>query len=268
MGMFSWCCKGCGHELKMDELVRMNWCKGTYDGYGGNSGGFDSEGGEVEPACWHEACYRKATQEERADKTPSRHAPDQGFGHPALAFLKGYKEEAKTEYRVVVHTTTGTYPDTKQHEFNIVMEGEFVLRDYAAYHEVWDNWDSGEEFPDNFFEMTEEERNARQQRLRERFEAETGLKDPRLNAVSFPSLEHAKKVADTLVSDIPEYDLVILGRQRKVEGMCYERTRNRKYRRTDNGIEPTGEFREVVEYEHGVPAKKGRKGVLERIYSE
>jgi hypothetical protein len=31
MSMFSWCCKGRGHELKADELVRMNGCKGAYE---------------------------------------------------------------------------------------------------------------------------------------------------------------------------------------------------------------------------------------------
>jgi hypothetical protein len=249
MGMFSWCCKGCGHELKADELVRMNGCKGTYDGYGGNSGGFDSDGCEVEPACWHEACYRKATQEERADKTPSRHAPNQGFGHPALAFLKGYKEEAKTEYRVVVHT----FGEPRRELHAVPSANGYELSDYLAYRAAYDNCE-GPELPDNFYEMTDDERDDFLLFYREEVEKKLGMKNPENNQAHFPSLEEARKVADSLVSDIPEYDLLVLGRQGKVEGLCYERIRNMKYRRTAEGIEPTGEFREDVEYEHGVSA--------------
>jgi len=263
MGMFSWRCKGCGHELKADELVRMNGCKGTYDGYGGNSGGFDSDCGEVEPACWHEACYRKATQEERDDETPSKHAPDQGFGHPALAFRKGYKEDAKTEYNVVVHT----FREPRQELHAVPSAKGYELSDRLAYREAFDKYE-GPELPDNFGEMTDDERDDYLRSYREGFEQSTGMRDPEANPARFHSLEDARKVADALVSDIPEYDLLVLGRQGKVEGLCYERTRNRKYRRTPDGIEPTGEFREVVEYEHGVPADKGKKGVLERLCSE
>jgi len=35
MGMFSWCCKGCGYELIHGETVRLNGQKQVYDGYGG-----------------------------------------------------------------------------------------------------------------------------------------------------------------------------------------------------------------------------------------
>jgi hypothetical protein len=259
MGMFSWCCKGCGHELKMDELVRMNGCKGTYDGYGGNSGGFDSYGGEVEPACWHEACYRKATQEERDDETPSRHAGNQGFGHPALAFLKGYKEEAKTEYRVVVYYKVAE----ERPPHHVVREGDgLVLRSRKEYVEAYENYE-GEDDPGTH--ATDEEWASWADARREGFERATGLKDPEATCVRFASIEEARKAGDALVADIPEYDLVVLGRQGKTEGLCYERCRYRKYRRTETGIEPTDKFREVVEYEHGVPAEKRRKGVLSSL---
>ena len=263
MGMFSWRCKGCGHELKADELVRMNGCKGTYDGYGGNSGGFDSDCGEVEPACWHEACYRKATQEERDDETPSKHAGNQGFGCPALAFRKGYKEDAKTEYSVIVHT----FGEPRRELHAVPSANGYELRDRLAYRAAYDNCE-GPELPDNFQEMTDDERDDFLRFYREEVEKKLGMKNPEDNHARFPSLEKARKVADALVSDIPEYDLVILGRQGKVEGLCYERTRNRKYLWTAEGIEPTGEFREEVEYEHGIPAEKSRKGVLERLCSD
>jgi erythromycin esterase-like protein len=269
MGMFSWACKGCGHDLKEGELVRMNGCRGLYNGYGGNSGGFDHENCDGRPVCWHERCYKRANTAERDDDTPSTDASNQGFGHPALEFLKGYDEKAETTHKVVISTTTGTYPDTKRHRFHIVREGqELVLRDRVAYEETWTYWDSGEKFPDNYFEMTEEEQNARDQRLHERFEAETGLKDPELNAVSFASLEEAKKAADLLLKDIAEYHLVILGEQGKLHGQCYERERHMKYLRVDGKRQPTGKYREEVFYEQGVPNKDQKNRLSVALFGD
>ena len=252
MGMFSWACKGCGHDLKADELVRMNGCKGRYDGYGGNSGGFDHENCDDDPVCWHERCYQRANTAQRDDEAPSDNASNQGFGHPALEFLKGYKDAAETTYEIVV----SNWADQQRCTFYAIREGEdIVLRDHNAYQEVWDNWDDGEEFPENWDEMTDEEHEARLKRLRERFEKETGLKNPKLNSVRFAFLEEAKKAADLLVKDIPEYFLVILGRQGELEGQCYERERHKKYSWTDGKFKPTGEYREEVVYEQGVPNK-------------
>lgn len=260
MRMFSWACKGCGHDLKTDELVRMNGCKGLYDGYGGNTGGFDMDNCEGEPVCWHERCYQRANTAQRDDETPSDNARDQGFGHPALEFLKGYKEQAETTYTVEISTTTGTYPDLVRHEFHPVKEGDgLVLLDHKAYKKAWENYDS--EFPENYDKMTDEERNAWHRGLHERFETQTGLKNPKLNRIVFASLDEAKKAADHLVRDIQEYNLIILGRQGKLEGLCYERGRSMKYRRN---IEPTGEYREEVVYEQGVP-NSNRKNRLATV---
>lgn len=276
MGMFSWACKGCGHDLKTDELVRMNGCKGRYDGYGGNSGGFDSENCDGDPVCWHERCYQRANTAQREDDTPSEGASNQGFGYPALEFLKGYKDAAETTYEIVVSNWAGVYPDVKRCMFYAVREGEdLVLRDHNAYQEVWDNWDDGEEFPKNWDEMTDEEHEARLQRLRERFEKETGLKNPKLNSVRFLSLEEAKKAADLIVKDIPHYHLVILGRQGELEGQCYERERHEKRRRVEDkddpnnwSLEPTGEFREEVFYEQGVPNKNQKNRLAQALFGD
>jgi hypothetical protein len=64
----------------MDEEVRLNGCKGIYDGYG-RCGNFDFDGGE-EPVAWHQKCYHEATDAEKLDETPSVHARNQGFGYP------------------------------------------------------------------------------------------------------------------------------------------------------------------------------------------
>lgn len=263
MGMFSWACKGCGHDLKIGELVRMNGCKGLYDGYGGNSGGFNWEGAEGEPVCWHERCYQRANTAQRDDETPSDNASNQGFGHPALEFLKGYKEDAETTYKVVIHTRTGTQPSLKQ--FHPVWQGgELVLLDHEAYRKAWDSYDDGAD-PDG---MTDEELEAWRKGLHERFEAQTGLKNPKLNSVAFASFKEAKKAADHLTKDIQEYHLVILGRQGDLEGQCYERERHMKYRRVDGNIEPTGEYREEVVYEQGVPNKNQKNRLATVLFGD
>ena len=114
MGMFSWICKGCGLELHEGELVRLNGCKGTYDGYG-RAGGFDADG-DLDPRAWHEACYQAATSAQKLDETPSKHAPNQGFGfalekympHPErtkgyqIAAYKGGKDGAEGRFTINV----------------------------------------------------------------------------------------------------------------------------------------------------------------------
>lgn len=264
MGMFSWACKGCGHDLKSGELVRMNGCKGTYDGYGGNSGGFDHENCAGEPVCWHERCYGRANTAERDDETPSKNASNQGFGWEALEFLKGYKEQAETTYTVEISTTTGTYPDLVRHEFHPVREGDqLILLDMVPYREEWDNWDD-----DSDIEITDEEllSDVYQKGLHARFEAKTGLKNPKLNRVVFASLDEAKKAADHLVRDIQEYHLLILGVQGDLRGQCYERERTMKYRRAADGdLEPTGEYREEVVYERGVKNENQKNRLAEML---
>lgn len=81
MGMFSWECKGCDAELKMDEEVRLDGSKGIYDGYGRCGGNFDFDGG-TDPVAWHQKCYHEATDAEKLDETPSKYARNQGFGYP------------------------------------------------------------------------------------------------------------------------------------------------------------------------------------------
>lgn len=245
MGMFSWACKGCGHDLKMDELVRMNGRKGAYDGYGGN-GGFDWKDTyfDSEPACWHERCYRNATKEERADKTPSENAENQGFGFPALAFLPGYNERRKTTHNCVVYVREGD----KRYEYHLVKSGDgFGLQDQEAYDAAWEGY-SDYEFPENYDDMTTAEREAFMCGIKDKFEQSTGLKSPKEHAVRFESLEEAKNAILPFLFLMQNYHLVIFGSQGKIQGQCYSRER---WRSGENGT-----FDDSVEYEHGVPAKK------------
>jgi hypothetical protein len=86
MGMFSFVCKGCGRELKQNEIVRLNGCVGEFDGYG-RAGDFEYSGSYDEPRAWHEKCFQEATPEQKLDMTPSKHARNQGFGYPLAIFI-------------------------------------------------------------------------------------------------------------------------------------------------------------------------------------
>jgi hypothetical protein len=86
MGYFSWICKGCGLELHEGETVRLNGCVGEYDGYG-RAGSYDHNCGE--PSAWHEKCYQAATDEQKLDDSPSKHAPNQGFDYTMAEYTPG-----------------------------------------------------------------------------------------------------------------------------------------------------------------------------------
>ena len=271
MGMFSWCCKGCGHELIMNEYVRMNGCKGTYDGYGGCSGGFDYNGCGSDLACWHEACYQKATPEQRLDKTPSDHAPDQGFGHAALAYLKGFDESATICFKPVIfvsHFDKETN-QIKEWQFYIVRnDNGFVLQDYKQYRSLYESyedsfWDS---VPNDWWEKTpQEEKNRVYDERRNAIQDAIGMKNPEEHAVVFDSFAEAKQIAEGLLESLPNpeygFSLCVFGLQNLLNGLYFQRDRSPKMKKVTTGegewdydIVPTGEYRDNVVYFHGSPA--------------
>lgn len=132
MGMFSYVCKGCGQELIEGELVRLNGCKGTYDGYGG-AGGFEDDTGSV--AAWHERCYKKATQQQRDDESPSKSAKNQGFGPAHLEFLPDFNPDNKTTYFVQLRgrTVADMQSQVKYRESMLLL----TTRGWADAH-VWE----------------------------------------------------------------------------------------------------------------------------------
>jgi len=116
MGMFSYLCKGCGQELIEGEMVRLNGCKGEYDGYGG-AGGFEDDTGNV--AAWHARCYKAAPLAQREDETPSKSAPNQGFGPAHLEFLPGYEPLRSCLFYVHVRGRTANDSARKPHRESI-----------------------------------------------------------------------------------------------------------------------------------------------------
>lgn len=88
--MFSWKCKGCEGEICEPEVALVAdeegiVARGEYDGYG-RVGSYEIE--DFNPIMWHFKCYNDAPLSKREDTTPSKNAPNQGFGEPRPEFLK------------------------------------------------------------------------------------------------------------------------------------------------------------------------------------
>jgi hypothetical protein len=117
MGMFSWECKGCDQELKEDEIVRLNGCRGIYDGYG-RAGGFDASNTNFKVFGWHELCYQAASDAEKLDETPSKNARNQGFGYPRKDCMpedsrgtRYYEEPPRLFYKDIPSESINEYLD-------------------------------------------------------------------------------------------------------------------------------------------------------------
>jgi hypothetical protein len=265
MGMFSWCCKGCGHELKADEFVRMNGCKGTYDGYG-RCGGYESDGDD--PVCWHEACYKQASAEEKLDETPSLDAPNQGFGYAALAFLKGYKPDADTLFtsNVYVCHRDEEGNDLSSEYYVVKHNDEYCLQDEKLYRKLRDEY-SDDEFwdslPENWWTETSDEECRRVVSEQNKIvDAAIGMVSPSENRVDFDSFAEAKMITERLLDQLPHpergYTVTINGKQGKLSGIYYERNRSPVYKKVFHGtgqfdysLKTTGVFDDTVEYMHG-----------------
>ena len=242
--MFSWCCKGCGHELVTSEYVRMNGCKGTYDGYGGCSGGFDwSNSGGESPFCWHEACYQKAPAEARLDESGSRHAGNQGFGNAALAFLKGFDENKEILFKPVIDVLHyhREKEETQRWEFYVVKtDSGYELQDDNAF------WDS---LPTERMDSLPTER----------------MNSPKVCSAVFSSFAEAKQTVESLLDSLPNpeygFSLCIFGVQGVLEGLYFQRDRTPRSKKVKTGagdfdyeITRTGEFRDNILYSHGINA--------------
>lgn len=206
MGMFSWKCKGCGRELVEGERVRLNGCKGEYDGYG-RAGGFDYDG--EDPVAWHQRCYKKATTEQKLDETPSEHAPNQGFGYRCLEFLKGYDPKTPIEFDVKVdfmrHTDTpnGEFSyETENHDFFLTEDGLRCQKDWEAQRIEIERNDESLSYKDVISKI--------------------GI-EPMCSAKKFSSFEAAHEAAIKAVSNFDNctYEISIWGTQNIVGDLNY-----------------------------------------------
>lgn len=236
MGMFSWKCKGCGHELIQPELVRLNGSLQTYDGYGGSA----ANDGNYDPSGWHDRCYKKASDAEKLDETPSAHAPNQGFGPAKLEFLQDYKDDAPTTYTVFVACGWYNEGDNKQFEFHLTNND--LLEDQKEYQIRYDaeseSLIAGETDWNELLKLSKEEQHERVIAHQKKIEALVGGSMPSRNVKEFASIDEAIYEVDPLLLDLPEsckeYELQIHGKQGKIEGVVYHRTVNERWDRSGN----------------------------------
>ena len=246
MGMFSWCCKGCGHELHEGELVRLNGCEGQYDGYGG-AGGFDyGSGSGSDPSAWHVRCYNAATDKEKLDDSPSKHASNQGFGLACLENLQEYDAQDELSFKAVVRVdsydskTNRTYKEewyVVDEELMNQMEYERLYSkanggegDEISYGTKMDICVRSESVAKHIWDKAEEvwnDRNDREQyeklvyEARDFIENHIGMKSPKRCSQSFDNFEELKLLVERQVSKLPNpnfgYEISIFG---KSEGLA------------------------------------------------
>jgi hypothetical protein len=231
VGMFSWCCKGCEHELCVGEYVRLGMHKEEYDGYGG------SYEVDYEPVAWHQACYEAASTEEKLDETPSKPAPNQGFGSAKLAFKEGYDPKAPTTYTAVVygsHSDRATKKYTR-YQFLLTPNG---LEDEIAYDAGLEAF--AEQYykdnppPEGVYKRPLEEMNAYFEKHHAIIVAQYGS-SPESRQLTFSTIEDCiKMVEEAIETFLPAvltgvYTLTIFGTQGEITGAVYVRTANAKW---------------------------------------
>lgn len=235
--MFSWCCKGCGHELHMNELVRMDGCVGEYDGYG-RAGNFDYDSGD--PVCWHEYCYQNASDQRKLDTTPSKYAENQGFGYNILKYMRSEDCELPITMRVRIDVSWFDGENVqKQNHIIIKDQGEYQLFDKKLLRDCYRQDQVDEELVIKLEKQADKE-------------------------TTFNDLDTALKVAESLMKNLPNpergYNLAVLGTQDGEHGMIYEFNKIPKTNKVPiegkfypNGNQtfefvPTGEFKEKLFY--------------------
>jgi hypothetical protein len=227
MGCYSWVCNGCGHELKESELCVMDGHTVRYDGYG--------SGYQGNPSCWHKVCYESSDKKEK----PSLRAPNQGFGHAALAFLPNFNNSAPIKFKVLFFTCTEIGESFVQSDFYVIKNEDFEVQDQKEYRQKYRLVE--EEIADAFMKEHDYDDSA-YDKLREEIENRIGMKSPERNAVVFDTFQEALEIAERLIPSNPNgYDLVVIGVQDRLEGLYFERN-----------VSETGA---KVSYMHGILAK-------------
>jgi hypothetical protein len=243
MGMFSYCCNGCGHELHEGEAVRIDGFSGLYDGYGGIGEHISDYNNP--PSCWHQACYQKAPYMEKKANKPSAHADNQGFGPGCLEFLPDFDPEASNEYMVHFEIWDEIKGSDILHlcqdsqKFMLLSENDYET-EYSRFNQ---SKESAEWFESlhSMPSMSEEEKTKFYQKRCDYVESKIGMKRPERVAVRFSNLEDSLEAANALLPKCNFY-LIVRGIQGKIGGAVYVR---KKYGDTDQ-----------VEYEIGKPAEK------------
>lgn len=215
MGMYSWLCKGCQHELNMGEFVRLAGSNQIYDGYGGSSGRAEI----YSPSTWHVRCYNNAPVEQKLDDSPGKHAPDQGMGFAKLVNMQDYDPTLPIKYSAVIYCSVFA-DERKEWQFFLTANGlEDFLSYQQKYEKVFENLCAAEK-PDSGEAFYRE--------VQKQAEALMGGPNPQRSYLEFDDMGLCMASADALLSTLPtesngDYHLAIFGKQGKTEGVVYER---------------------------------------------
>lgn len=248
MGMFSWVCKGCGEEIINGEEARFDGCKGIYDGYG-QCGNFEHCSGE--PVAWHHLCYKRATDKQKLDETPSQPAKNQGFGYPHLEFLPDYNPENKTRFfaEIVVSRGEGVSLGGEGAAENDYHFPEFLLT--AKGFEDEKAWDKRAEAARE--ELSKAHEQVSDELWRE-YDDKWVANSPRQRQIALGSIDEAKALALKFIADkkFSEYTLSILGEQdgRNLRGVVYSLDIHQKRQYKEKGVVETGQYK-TTEYVAG-----------------
>ena len=226
--MYSWKCKGCGHELIEREYVRLNGRRQEYDGYGGGTEGFDV-------SAWHNRCYEKASAEEKLDDSESPHAPDQGFGPSKLEFYREFSETALTTYKAFV--LADFYEDGKSQRFEFYFTNNDKLEDELEYRKRGAELEVEDKIPfaavddwENWKQLTEEAKNKLCEEHQLVLDEAMGGKAPSRNARVFSTIDEAIAAVESILFEtLPvkvkgNYELTVYGKQGDIEGCVYNRS--------------------------------------------
>ena len=228
MGMFSWLCKGCGHELNKGEWVKVDGRRQVYDGYGGSA----AEYGDA--IAWHCRCYDLAPVEEKLAETMSPSAPDQGMGFAKLEFMQGYDPSAPTTYSAIVYCRYFDVEKRLSYEWQLHLtdKGLEDEKDYQRRLETVFETISAERPEDwwkDILKKPQEELEALNAETSREAERRMGGPSPYRRTLQFSSIDECLAAVDRLIpSGLPEdvegvYHLAIFGTQGEIDGVVYER---------------------------------------------
>jgi hypothetical protein len=239
MGMFSFKCKGCGGELCEGELVRLGGRVQEYDGYGGDLDDYDSP-------CWHEACYQRATTEEKLDETASEPADNQGFGPAKLEFKAGYDPSLPvTEVEVLVYQGKGNEPWYLT-ESGLESQGEWLVK-----VEEFNTRPENNDFYDRLGDWPVSEMPKLHAEHQEKMTAAIG-ESPEARGLRFATLDEALDAVRPHLNAVENYSIHAFAKNGDLEGAILEMTHYERIEWIDGhkDYKRTGEFQDRFAYRY------------------
>jgi hypothetical protein len=203
--------------------VRLDGTKQTYDGYGGSASRADN----FEPVAWHQYCYKNATVEQKLDETPSKSAPNQGFGFDKLKYKEHYDEAAETKYYSIIYGTQWEPEFRRDWRLYLTANG---LEDEDEYQKIREA--KHEELNRmnplmDYMNMSEKDCDAYFAERNKQVDFLIGTR-PSSRKIEFSDVDSALRAVEAQLAALPpeiqnNYEIVIFGTQEKANGSVYER---------------------------------------------